>query len=61
GHCSEVCPADAIKMVASPSSGYMVPTVDENRCLGCGKCEYLCPSRPLSAIYVEGREQHINM
>ena len=58
GHCSEVCPANAIKLVTNPSTGYLVPTVDENRCLGCGKCEYLCPVRPLSAIYVEGREQH---
>ena len=59
GHCFEVCPAEAIKMVNNQATGHLVPSVDENRCLGCGKCEYLCPSRPLSAIYVEGREQHI--
>lgn len=61
GHCFEVCPADAIKMVANPATGYLIPSVDENRCLGCGKCEYLCPSRPLSAIYVEGREVHVGV
>ena len=27
-------------------------------CIGCGACEYLCPSRPYSAIYVEGHEMH---
>ena len=29
-------------------------------CIGCGTCEYLCPSRPHSAIRVNGREKHIN-
>lgn len=60
GHCAEVCPVDAIQMIPNTSTGYQLPSVDENRCLGCGKCEYLCPSRPLAAIYVEGREQHIS-
>ena len=30
-------------------------------CIGCGACENLCPSRPFSAIYVEGHEQHRNI
>ncbi len=58
GHCAEVCPAGAVLMVEEAGSGYKVPAVDDERCIGCGKCEYLCPSRPLSAIYVEGREVH---
>ena len=61
GHCAEMCPVGAVSMVTDPATGFEIPSVDENRCLGCGKCEYLCPSRPLSAIYVEGREQHINV
>ncbi|MBP3252927.1 MAG: 4Fe-4S binding protein [Bacteroidales bacterium] len=36
----------------------MIPTVNENRCIGCGMCEYVCPSRPFSAIYVEGLATH---
>ena len=28
------------------------------RCIGCGACENLCPSRPFSAIYVEGHVMH---
>ena len=36
----------------------MIPVVDNEKCIGCGKCEYLCPARPFSAIYVEGHEQH---
>ena len=35
-----------------------VPAVNEARCIGCGACEYLCPARPFSAIYVEGHEVH---
>ncbi|MBQ7984371.1 MAG: 4Fe-4S binding protein, partial [Bacteroidales bacterium] len=27
-------------------------------CIGCGMCEYVCPSRPFSAIYVEGLATH---
>jgi len=34
------------------------PVVDTERCIGCGACENLCPSRPLSAIYVEGHQTH---
>ena len=33
-----------------------VPVVNEERCIGCGACEYVCPSRPDAAIYVEGHE-----
>ena len=37
----------------------MIPTVNEARCIGCGACENLCPSRPLSAIHVNGLQVHI--
>jgi len=36
----------------------MIPVVNEEKCIGCGACEYVCPSRPFSAIYVEGHEVH---
>lgn len=36
----------------------MIPSINTERCIGCGACEYLCPSRPFSAIYVEGHEVH---
>jgi formate hydrogenlyase subunit 6/NADH:ubiquinone oxidoreductase subunit I len=35
-----------------------VPTVNEEKCIGCGACENLCPARPFSAIYVEGHSVH---
>lgn len=36
----------------------LIPVVDEERCIGCGACENLCPARPFSAIYVEGHQVH---
>ena len=61
GNCARHCPVGAIDMVPSDpdneESPY-VPAVNEARCIGCGACEYLCPARPFSAIYVEGHEVH---
>ena len=36
----------------------LIPVVNEEKCIGCGACENLCPSNPISAIYVEGHEVH---
>lgn len=56
GNCARHCPTGAIQMVESSTEKgtVMIPSVDENRCIGCGACENLCPARPFSAIYVEG-------
>ena len=61
GNCARHCPSGAIEMVMldendeeSPS----VPAINEAACIGCGACEYVCPARPFSAIYVEGHEVH---
>ena len=61
GNCARHCPAGAIEMVPSDpddESSPEIPVVNEARCIGCGACEYLCPARPFSAIYVEGHEVH---
>ena len=61
GNCARHCPAGAIIMVKKDSSdkhSLRIPTVDESRCIGCGACEYLCPSRPYSAIHVNGLMVH---
>ena len=61
GNCARHCPVSAIQMVASdPESqeSIKIPVVNTERCIGCGACENLCPSRPFSAIYVEGHMMH---
>ena len=61
GNCSRHCPTGAITMVdvdPDEENGPQFPVVDENICIGCGACEYVCPARPISAIYVEGHQQH---
>ena len=60
GNCARHCPTGAIQMVEYNHNGQtvMVPAVNESRCIGCGACENLCPSRPFSAIYVEGNIVH---
>ena len=60
-NCARHCPAGAIEMVMldeDDEESPMVPAVNEEACIGCGACEYVCPARPFSAIYVEGHEVH---
>ena len=61
GNCARHCPTGAIEMVPldeNDDESPMVPAINEAACIGCGACEYVCPSRPFSAIYVEGHEVH---
>lgn len=61
GNCARHCPTGAILMVpedADDEKSLKIPVVNTERCIGCGACENLCPSRPFSAIYVEGHEMH---
>ena len=61
GNCARHCPAGAIRMVKKDpdaAESLMIPTVNEERCIGCGACENLCPARPFTAIHVEGHEVH---
>lgn len=64
GNCARHCLVGAITMVpsdATDENSPKIPVVDTERCIGCGACENLCPSRPFSAIYVEGHERHRNV
>lgn len=61
GNCARHCPAGAIRMVRrdpDAQDSLRIPTVNEERCIGCGACENLCPARPLTAIHVEGHLVH---
>ena len=63
GNCARHCPAEAITMVPvdpHDRNSLKTPAVIEEKCVGCGACEYLCPSRPFSAIHVNGLKVHRN-
>ena len=61
GNCARRCPSGAIRMVKlnpEDEKSLLIPAVNEERCIGCGACEHLCPARPFSAIHVEGHLVH---
>ncbi len=59
GACSEHCPTQAVHMVPYKDS-LTIPEINQEICVGCGGCEYVCPAIPFKAIYVEGLEtQHV--
>ena len=64
GNCARHCPVGAIKMVKKnpeDEKSLRIPTVNEEKCIGCGACENLCPSRPISAITINGCAVHHNV
>lgn len=61
GNCARHCPVGAIHMVnfkPAEEGSVASPVVDPECCIGCGACENLCPVRPISAIIVDGIDQH---
>lgn len=64
GNCARHCPVGAIRMVRKDpedENSLKIPSVNEAKCIGCGACENLCPSRPISAITVNGHSVHHNV
>ena len=57
GACSEHCQTKAVNMIPFKNN-LVIPEVNQAICVGCGACEYVCPVRPLKAIYVEGNKIH---
>lgn len=58
GNCARHCPVGAIRLVKKnpdDKDSLRIPTVNEERCIGCGACEHLCPSE---AIHIEGHLVH---
>lgn len=57
GACSESCPTKAVHMV--PFEGKLViPETTDDICIGCGHCEFACPTTPYKAIFVNGNPVH---
>jgi ferredoxin-type protein NapF len=57
GSCSEHCPTQAVKMVPYKND-LTIPETDKEICIGCGACEFACPVKPNTAIYVDGNAIH---
>lgn len=53
GACSRRCPTGAITMTPSEDGRGPYPSVDKNKCIGCGACQYVCPAKT-KAIVVRG-------
>jgi len=61
GACSEHCPTKAVNMVpyfSLKKDNLTIPEVEDKICIGCGACEYACPTDPKS-IYVDGNPEHV--
>jgi ferredoxin-type protein NapF len=57
GSCSEHCPTQAVRMVPY-KEGLTIPEINTEICIGCGACEFACPVKPHTAIYVDGNAVH---
>jgi polyferredoxin len=58
GACAESCPTKAVHMVPFDSK-LVIPETRDEICIGCGHCEYACPTTPYKAIFVNGNPKHI--
>ena len=45
--CANVCPVSAINM-HSNGEGFLVPLVDQEKCIDCGRCDKSCPHLNIS-------------
>lgn len=55
GACAEHCPNKAVHLIRW--NGLGAPVTNDELCIGCGACEYVCPVFP-KAISVEGLTVH---
>jgi NAD-dependent dihydropyrimidine dehydrogenase PreA subunit len=55
--CDEMCPTGATHMI-NYKNGLPAPIINSDICIGCGACEYACPTLPKKAIIVEPFTEH---
>jgi len=49
--CEQACPYDAVKILWDEDAYNAYPVVND-KCVGCGACEVVCPTNPVRAIRV---------
>jgi ferredoxin len=49
--CERACPYDAVKITWDEAQYIAYPVVND-KCIGCGACEVVCPTTPVKAIRV---------
>ena len=37
----------------------LIPETNQDICIGCGHCEFACPTIPYKAIFVDGNPVHM--
>ena len=57
GACAEHCPTQAVSM-GPYKNALTIPVINQDICIGCGACEFICPTLPYRAIYVQGNKLH---
>ncbi len=55
--CSEQCPTQAV-FTEPFGNNLRLPHLDTGLCIGCGACEFACPTQPTKAITVAGFRDH---
>jgi len=55
--CSEHCPTKAVS-TEPYGANLRLPVMNRELCIGCGACEFACPTKPRKAIVVTGRREH---
>ena len=59
GACAEHCPTKAVHMELDPEVNRKSPHINEETCIGCGACEYACPTFPYKSIWVKSNPEHL--
>jgi len=49
--CAEICPLHAIEMKQLPNQIFRVPVIIQDKCNGCGKCQFRCPVKKKEKIF----------